>query len=62
MNEDTMYLVKDGKLTRTFRWDDVPEELYLVQENGSLLLYQEHLDGWLISEEEARGLYPEEFV
>lgn len=62
MNENTMYLVKDGKLTRTFRWDDVPEELYLVQENGSLLLYQEHLDGWLIGEDEARELYPEEFV
>ena len=62
MNEDTMYLVKDGKLTRTFRWDDVPEELYLIQENGSLLLYQEHLDGWLICEDEARNLYPEEFI
>ena len=62
MNENTMYLVKDGKLTRTFRWDAVPEELYLVQENGSLLLYKEHLDGPLVYEEEAKDLFPEEFI
>ena len=51
------YLITDGKLKKV-TW--INDELFIV-DNG-LMLYREHLDGPMICEEEARELYPEEFV
>lgn len=54
------YLVVDDKLVRLFYWS--PEELLLPQPDGTAVLYQEHLDGPTLDEEEAKELFPEEFI
>lgn len=54
------YLIKDGKLVKLFVWND--SDRYIPNSNGNLLLYREHLDGPLIGIDEARELFPEEFI
>lgn len=36
--------------------------MYILKNGNTLLVYKEYLDGPLLSEEEAKEKYPEEFV
>lgn len=56
-----MYVVKDNKLYKLVE-DVVCGDLYIPLNDRSLLVYQAHLDGGIITEDEARNLYPEEFI
>lgn len=56
-----MYIVKDSKLYKLVE-DVIGGELYIPLNDRSLLVYQAHLDGSTIAEDEARSLYPEEFI
>ena len=39
----------------------IDNELFIVEDNG-MVLYREYLDGPLVYEEEAKDLFPEEFI
>ena len=52
------YLINDGKLKKVILIDN---ELFIVEDTG-MVLYREHLDGPLVYEEEAKDLFPEEFI
>ena len=55
------YLIVNGRPVKLFQWDD-SEELYIPSKDGAMMVYKEYLDGPLISVEEARELFPEEFI
>lgn len=52
------YLISDGRLKKVILIDS---ELFIVEDNG-MVLYRENLDGPLVYEEEAKDLFPEEFI
>lgn len=56
------YLVKNGALVDVYSTMS-EEELYVVVKNPpAFQLYQEHLDGPLLDEEQAKEIFPEEFI
>lgn len=56
-----MFVIKDNKLYNIVE-DVTSEELYIPIKKDALLVYQAHLDGEVIGLQEAKELYPEEFI
>lgn len=56
-----MFVIKDNKLYNIVE-DVTSEELYIPIKKNTLLVYQAHLDGEAIGLQEAKELYPEEFI
>jgi len=56
-----MFVIKDDKLYNIVE-DVTDDELYIVINDKSLLVYQAHLDGETIGLQEAKEKYPEEFI
>lgn len=60
------YVTVEGNLVKLLcldKGDDNKyDNFYIPQKNGTLLLYKEHIDGPVLSKEEAIINYPEEFI
>lgn len=60
LNTD-MYIIKDNKLYNLVE-EITSEDLYVPLSKEQLLVYREELDGSTISKEQAKTIFPEEFV
>lgn len=58
------YVIKDGIPQELLRYtfDTEDKERYVHLQDGSKILYEEHLDGPALSQDEAKEQYPEWFI